>query len=73
MPGAHNAQRPQSPQSDGWNQATGARDSHVPSMADGVTVTALSNSQTNSTTASPGAVIGTGQNPDRYTPGCEAV
>jgi hypothetical protein len=42
-------------------------------MADGVTVTALSNSQTNSTTASPGAVIGTGQNPDRYTPGCEAV
>lgn len=73
MPGAHNAQRPQSAPSDGYNQATMQRDVHVPSMADGVTPSGSVQNTTNSATASPGGVLGTGQNPDRYTPACEAV
>lgn len=73
MPGGHANQRPQQGIAEGFNQATGQRTQHVPSMADGCTPTALVNSLTNSASASPGGVLGTGQNPDRYTPACEAV
>ena len=65
--------RPQSANSDGFNQATGTKVVHAPTPADGCTVTGLPDSTVNSAAQSPGAVLGTGQNPDRYTPVVEAV
>jgi len=64
--------RVSAPQSEGFNQATLARTSHVPSLADGCAPNAVSDPG-GVAAGSPGAVLGTGQNPDRYTPVLEAV
>ena len=59
-------------QSRGWNMITNARESRAhPSLADGVTPTALASGAT--ATGSPAAVLGTGMNPDTTTPPIEAV
>lgn len=60
-----------SPQSLGFNQATGLRKTYPrPSLATGTTPVALADG---AATGSPGAVLGTGQNPDLYTPPLETV
>lgn len=56
----------------GWDMVTNLRESRAhPSLADGCHVTGTSDGGT--ATGSPGGVLGTGSNPDLYTPGIEAV
>jgi len=65
--------KPLSPQTEGFNMITMGRASHTPSMADGVAPNNISYDNTTIAAASPGAVLGTGMNTDRYTPPVEAV
>jgi hypothetical protein len=61
-----------SPQSEGFDMVMGARTVHLkPSLARGVVPTAMAGG--GAAPGSPGAVLGTGSNIDRYTPGIEAV
>jgi len=65
--------KPLAPQTEGWNQITNARSSHTPSIADGVALAQGAYDTGGVAAASPGAVLGTGMNTDRYTPVLEAV
>lgn len=59
-------------QARGWDMVTNARESRAhPSLAEGIRPTALTDGGT--AAGSPGAVLGTGSNVDRSTPGIEAV
>jgi hypothetical protein len=59
-------------QARGWDMVTNARETRSrPSLAEGCVPTALPGG--NVAAGSPGAVLGTGSNTDRYTPGIEAV
>jgi hypothetical protein len=59
-------------QARGIDMTTMARESRAhPSLADGVTPTALSSAAT--AAGSPGAVLGTGSNPDLITPAIETA
>jgi len=67
-------------QARGFNMVTGAHQFYAhPSLADGCHPCAVADAQTtvftvpNGVTGSPGAVLGTGMNVDRVTPGIEAV
>jgi hypothetical protein len=59
----------------GWDMIKMARATHTPSPANGVHPSGVAAAGGNITSAtySPGAVLGTGMNTDRYTPGAEAV
>jgi len=62
----------QSSPAEGWNMITGARSSHAASPANGVHPTgSVTTTNIPSGATSPGAVLGTGMNTDRYTPGVE--
>lgn len=59
-------------QARGFDMVTRAHESRAnPSLAEGVVPTALAGGNVGA--GSPGAVLGTGSNTDRYTPGIEAV
>jgi len=75
MPGRNVDYRPASPQSEGFNQVTNLRSAHTPSMADGCCPAMAGYDAPYNTVgpASPGAVLGTGMNVDRYVPVVEAV
>jgi hypothetical protein len=62
-----------SSQAKGYDMVARTRETHPkPSLAQGRVVTGMAG-DVNAASGSPGAALGTGSNPDRYTPGIEAV